>query len=142
MGHVESNGPLAGIRVIDFTTNVSGPNATAILGDLGADIIKIERVGRGDDARGMTPKVSDESAYFLAINRNKRSIALDFTQPDGLKLVRELVDGADVVIENFRRGVLDKYGLNAETVCGENPQLIFCSISGYGEAGDEQYKPG
>jgi len=133
---------LAGVQVIDFTTNISGPSATAILGDLGADIIKIERVGRGDDARGMSPKWNGESAYFLAINRNKKSLALDFTKPEGLELTRRLIGQADVVIENFRRGTLVKYGLDAKTVCGEHPRLVYCSLSAYGEVGADRSKPG
>lgn len=139
---VTGGGPLQGIRVIDFTTNVSGPSATAILADLGADVIKIEREHRGDDARGMNPKVHGESAYFLAINRNKRSIALDFTTPEGQAVVWRLLDTADVLIENFKRGTLERYGFGAIEVRSKYPNLIYCSLSSYGEQGPDANKAG
>ncbi|CAB3393812.1 CaiB/BaiF CoA transferase family protein [Kyrpidia spormannii] len=138
----KKEGPLAGIRVVDFTTNISGPSATAILADLGADVVKIERVGKGDDARHMSPAWNGESAYFLAINRNKRSLALDFRQPEGREITLKLIAQADVVVENFRRGVLEKYGLDGKSLLREHPSLIYCSLSAYGDDGPDCMLPG
>ena len=137
-----TTGALRGIRVIDLTTNISGPSSTAILGDLGADVVKVERIDRGDDARAMSPKWNGESVYFIAINRNKRSLALDFTQAKGTEILRQLIAKADVVVENFRRGTLEKYGLDAASLCRDNPRLVYCSLSSYGETGDDRFKPG
>lgn len=136
------SGPLGGIRVVDFTTNISGPSATAILADLGADVVKLERLGRGDDARYMSPTWNGESAYFLAINRNKRSMAVDFTKPEGRDIVLKLIAKSDVVVENFRRGVLEKYGLDGQTLTRQHPSLIYCSLSAYGDAGRDRFLPG
>jgi crotonobetainyl-CoA:carnitine CoA-transferase CaiB-like acyl-CoA transferase len=138
----EWQGPLAGIRVLDLTGNISGPSATVILGDLGAEVIKIERPAQGDDARGMGPYLQGESAYFLAINRNKHSVVVDIRQKEGQALIRLLAAQVDVVVENFRRGIPEKYGLDAATLCGLNPRLIYCSLSAYGEVGPEVEKPG
>ncbi|ADG05994.1 CaiB/BaiF CoA transferase family protein [Kyrpidia tusciae] len=137
-----AKGPLTGLRILDFTTNISGPSATAILADLGADVIKIERVSKGDDARHMSPQWNGESAYFLAINRNKRSMALDFTKPEGREIILKLVARSDVVVENFRKGVLEKYGLDSVTLVRQYPSLVYCSLTAYGEAGKDQWKPG
>jgi crotonobetainyl-CoA:carnitine CoA-transferase CaiB-like acyl-CoA transferase len=138
----EKQGPLSGIRVLDLTGNISGPSATAILADLGADVIKIERPSGGDDARKMGPFLQGESAYFLAINRNKRSVAIDIRREEGQKLVRRLAGHVDVLVENFRRGVLAKYGLDAQTLCALHPRLIYCSLSAYGDDGPDAAKPG
>ncbi|BCJ85491.1 CaiB/BaiF CoA transferase family protein [Effusibacillus dendaii] len=135
-------GPLAGIRVLDLTSNISGPSATCILADLGAEIIKIERPGAGDDARGMGPHMQGESAYFLAINRNKQSVVIDIRQAEGQRLIRRLAQQVDIVVENFRRGVLAKYGLDAQSLRADNPRLIYCSLSAYGEEGPDANKPG
>src|SRR5215469_4577827 len=113
-------GPLHGIKVLDLTRILAGPSCTQILGDLGADVIKIERPGKGDDTRHFAPpflldeqgKETSESAYFLAANRNKRSVAIDYTKPDGQKLIRRLAAMADVVVENFKTGTLKRYGLS------------------------------
>lgn len=134
--------PLTGIRVLDLTGNISGPSATAILADLGAEVIKVERPKKGDDARGMGPFVQGESAYFLAINRNKKSIVVDIKQKEGQTLLQRLAQQVDVVVENFRRGILEKYGLDSATLCKLNPRLIYCSLSAYGETGEDANKPG
>ncbi|MBI3824760.1 MAG: CoA transferase [Candidatus Rokubacteria bacterium] len=128
-------GALDGLRVIDLTSQMSGPYCAMILGDLGADVVKVERPGVGDDARAMSPHVGGESAPFMIWNRNKRSITVDLKQPDGLAIVRRLVAGADVVIENWRPGTAARLGLGAETLCGAHPRLIYCSISGFGQTG-------
>ena len=134
--------PLSGIKVLDLTTNISGPSATSILADLGAEVIKVERPGKGDDARGMGPFIQGQSAYFLAINRNKKSVVVDIKQEEGREIIRDLAKESDVVIENFRRGVAEKYGLDGASLCAENPRLIYCSLSAYGESGDDAKKPG
>lgn len=139
---VNSLQPLSHIKVLDLTSNISGPSATAILGDLGAEIIKIERPQTGDDARSMGPFIEGESTYFLAINRNKQSVVVDIRKKEGQEIIHKLVGKADIVIENFRRGVLEKYGLDGTTLCKQNAQLIYCSLSAYGEQGDDASKPG
>ena len=134
--------PLEGVRVLDLSRVLAGPYATMILGDLGADILKVEHPGRGDDTRHWGPPFAGgESAYFLSINRNKRSISVDLKTPEGLEKVRELAAGADVVIENMRRGALEKLGLAYEVLREANPGLIFCSITGFGPGPDET-RPG
>lgn len=128
--------PLAGIRVLDLSRILAGPLCTMMLGDLGADVIKVERSGVGDDTRGWGPPFHEngQSAYFLSINRNKLSIGLDFTQPVDLALLHSLISEADVVIENFLPGTLDKYGVGAHQMLTVHQQLIWCSISGFGAA--------
>jgi formyl-CoA transferase/CoA:oxalate CoA-transferase len=136
-------GPLHGLTVLDFTRVLSGPYCTMALGDLGARVIKLEHPGRGDDTRRWGPPfLGEESAYFLSVNRNKESIAIDFKKPGGLEVVKRLVARADVVVENFRPGTLDPMGLDAATVCAAHPRLIYCSISGYGQTGPRREEPG
>ncbi len=131
----DRRGALAGVRIIDFTQVLSGPFCTQVLADLGADVIKIESP-QGDVARTMPPNfVADSSVYYLSINRNKRSVVLDLKQPEGLRLARELVAASDVVIENFRPGVLARLGIPADEARRENPRLIWCSVSGFGQDG-------
>ena len=128
-------GPLAGLRVVDLTRILSGPFATQILGDLGAEVIKVERPGTGDETRGFAPHFGGESHYFLSINRNKESIALDLGQPKGKKVLIDLVRSADILIENFRPGVMERLGLGYEALAQVNPRLIYCAISGFGLTG-------
>ena len=136
-------GALAGIKVLDLTRIIAGPLATQILGDLGADVVKVERPGEGDDARRTGPPwaldaqgaVDELSTYFLAVNRNKRSITLDYTSPEGAAVLRRLALEADVLIENFRPGTLAKYGLGHEALTAANPRLIYCAVSGFGQTG-------
>jgi len=131
-------GPLAGIRVLDLSRILAGPYATMMLGDMGADIIKVERPGVGDDTRGWGPPFSNpghESAYFLSTNRNKRSIAIDIKKPDGLKLIQKLVSQSDIVIDNFAPGDALKLGIDRERFRRSIPSLIWCSITGYGPDG-------
>ena len=136
-------GPLTGITVIDFTRVLSGPYCTMILGDLGARVIKLEHPGRGDDTRRWGPPfLGDESAYFLSVNRNKESVAVDFKTPGGRELVERLLAQADVVVENFRPGTLDGVGLDAATVRRAHPRIVYCSISGYGQTGPRRDEPG
>jgi len=134
--------PLEGVRVLDLSRVLAGPFATMVLGDLGADVLKVEHPERGDDTRHWGPPFADgESAYFLSINRNKRSIGIDLKDPDGLERIEKLAAGADVVIENWRRGALEKVGLGFEKLKRANPDLVYCSITGFGPGPDED-RPG
>jgi crotonobetainyl-CoA:carnitine CoA-transferase CaiB-like acyl-CoA transferase len=127
-------GALAGVRVADFSRVLAGPVATLLLADLGADVVKIERPGLGDDTRAWGPPwASDgESSYYLSVNRNKRSVALDLRDPDDLAVARRLALEADVVVENFRPGVMARHGLDHDTLAGEKPSLVSCRIAGLG----------
>jgi crotonobetainyl-CoA:carnitine CoA-transferase CaiB-like acyl-CoA transferase len=135
--------PLAGLRIFDLTRILAGPTCTQILGDLGADVIKIERAGAGDDTRKWGPpflkdregKDTSESAYYLAANRNKRSLTLDLAKAEGQDLARRLLAQSDVLIENFKAGDLAKYGLAYDQLKSEFPRLIYCSITGFGQTG-------
>lgn len=126
---------LNGIRVLDFSRVLSGPYCTMLLGDLGADVIKVEEISEGDPTRHNIPLVNGESHYFLSINRNKRSIALDLKQDSGVRIAKRLIQSADVVVENFRPGTMAKFGLDYSTTRQANPRIIYCSISGFGQTG-------
>lgn len=131
------NPPLAGVRVLDFSRVLSGPYASMTLADLGADVVKVEDPHGGDDTRGFGPPFVDGvSTYFLSINRGKRSIALDLKRPEDLALARQLAEVADVVLENFRPGVMDRLGLGYSTLSKLNPRLVYCAISGFGQGSD------
>ncbi|WP_458877869.1 CaiB/BaiF CoA transferase family protein [Arenibacterium sp. CAU 1754] len=144
------SGPLAGVRVLDLSRILAGPTCTQLLGDYGADIIKVERPGLGDDTRAWGPpyvtgadgQPTAESAYYLSANRNKRSVALDIATPEGAEIVRRLAAKCDVVIENFKVGGLTKYGLDHDSLLGETPGLVYCSITGFGQTGPNAHKPG
>jgi formyl-CoA transferase/CoA:oxalate CoA-transferase len=128
-------GPLEGILVVDLTRVLSGPYATMLLGDLGATVLKVESPGTGDTTRHSAPFKNGQSHYFLSINRNKQSVAIDLSTDEGRRLVRQLCDKADVLIENFRPGMLKKLGLAPESFEQTNPGLVICSISGFGQTG-------
>ncbi|WP_185267350.1 CaiB/BaiF CoA transferase family protein [Halopseudomonas xiamenensis] len=144
------SGALAHIRVLDLSRILAGPWAGQILADLGADVIKVERRGVGDDTRHWGPPYlrdesgmdTSESAYFMCANRNKRSLTIDFTQPEGQRLVRELAAQSDVVLENFKVGGLAAYGLDYASLREVNPQLIYCSITGFGQEGPYAQRAG
>jgi len=147
----ESEGPLKGIRILDLSRILAGPTCTQLLGDLGASVIKIENPATGgDDTRQWGPpyvedaegKRSDLSAYFMSANRNKKSVAIDITTPEGQAQIKWLASHADVLIENFKPGGLAKYGLDYATLSQEFPGLVYCSISGYGQTGPNASKPG
>lgn len=133
--------PLAGLKVLDLSRVLAAPWASQILGDLGAEVLKIEQPGRGDDTRTWGPPFLEDgsdtpdAAYFLCANRNKRSVAIDFARPEGAELVRRLAQDADILVENFRTGGLAKYGLDKDSLCAANPRLIYCSITGFGHTG-------
>jgi crotonobetainyl-CoA:carnitine CoA-transferase CaiB-like acyl-CoA transferase len=137
-------GPLDGLVVLDASRVLVGPFCTMQLGDLGADVIKVERPNVGDQTRGWHPPTygeSDESAYYLSINRNKRSIELDLTTDDGQAVFADLASEADVIVENFRVGTMEQWGLGYEDLCTENPDLIYAKLSGYGEWGPDRDEP-
>ena len=143
-------GALSHIRVLDLSRVLAGPWCTQNLADLGADVIKVERPIVGDDTRHWGPPFAkdangnetDESAYFICINRNKRSITVDISKPEGQELIRQLVAESDVVIENYKVGDLVKYGLDYESLCKIKPDLIYCSITGFGQTGPYAHRPG
>jgi formyl-CoA transferase/CoA:oxalate CoA-transferase len=140
---MDSTPPLDGLLVVDLTRVLSGPYCTMLLADMGARVIKIEQPGRGDDTRGWGPPfVGEESAYFLSINRNKESLTLDLKQPEAKRILEQLLDRADVVVENFRPGTIDRLGFGYETVAARWPRIVYCSISGFGQTGPRRDQPG
>ncbi|WP_285020402.1 CaiB/BaiF CoA-transferase family protein [Novosphingobium sp. fls2-241-R2A-195] len=135
------SGPLAGVRVIDFTRVLAGPAASLALADLGAEVFKIEPPGTGDETRSFPPIRDGESHYYLAVNRGKKSIVVDLKTPEGLALVKDLAARCDVLVENYRPGVMERLGLGWEELHAANPRLIYCSISGYGQTGPLRDRP-
>ena len=142
MENDKKTGPLSGIRVLDLTRVLAGPFCTMLLGDMGAEIIKIEEPGKGDDTRSYPPFIGDYSAYFGNMNRNKKSITLDLKNTAGKDVLKELVKTADVVIENYKPGTMAKLGLSYEVMKEINPMLVFGSISGFGQFGRYKERPG
>lgn len=138
-----SPGPLAGVLVADFSRVVAGPYATMLLGDLGADVVKVERPGAGDETRGFGPPfVEGESSYFRAVNRNKRAVSWDLASDEGRRLAFELACRADVVVENFRPGTAERLGIGYEDVAGQNARVVYCSVSAFGPSGRGAGLPG
>jgi len=145
-----ATGPLAGLKIFDLTRVLAGPSCVQILGDLGADVIKVERPNLGDDTRKFGPpfikdsegRETSESAYYLSANRNKRSITLDLTKPEGQSLARQIISKCDILVENFKVGNLAKYGLSYDDLKKEFPGLIYCSITGFGQTGPMATQPG
>ncbi len=143
-------GPLEGLRVLDLTRVLAGPYCTQILGDLGAEVIKVERPGAGDDTRGFAPpylrneagEESSETAYFAGTNRNKRSLTLDLAKPEGQEIARRLVAECDILAENFKTGTLPRYNLGYDDLKEAFPALIYCSITGFGQTGPYANRPG
>lgn len=133
--------PLQGIRVLDMTTNISGPTLTMILADLGAEVIKVEKLS-GDEARKMEPKPQEDGVYFLNINRQKKSVTLNMKEDSDREKLMELIKTADVFVENYRLGVAQKLGIDYEAVKKINPKLIYCSLSAYGQNGPKKSYPG
>ena len=146
----ENSGPLAGLRILDLSRILAGPTCTQLLGDMGADVIKIEKARAGDDTRKWGPPFvrdangedTTESAYYLCANRNKRSVEVDISQPEGAALVRRLAAECDVFIENFKVGGLKRYGLSWDDLKDACPRLIYCSISGFGQDGPYAHRAG
>ncbi len=141
----QSTGPLSGLRVFDLTRVLAGPTCVQMLGDLGAEVIKIEKPGAGDDTRGFAPPFmpgTTESAYFVGVNRNKLSVTLDIATAEGQALALELITRCDILVENFKVGALAKYGLAYEQIKDRFPGLIYCSITGFGQTGPYAKRPG
>lgn len=146
----QNTGPLKDLRVFDMTRILAGPSATQALGDMGAEILKIEKPGEGDDTRKWGPPYlkdadgndSSESAYYLCANRNKKSVSLDFTKPEGLALAKKLIGTCDIFFENFKTGTMDKHGLGYEQLKEEFPRLIYCSLTGFGHDGPYKNRAG
>lgn len=135
--------PLAGKRVLDLSRVLAGPWCTMILGDLGADVVKVENPKGGDDTRGWGPPfAAGEAAYYLCANRNKKSLALDFSSPEGEEIVRRLAADSDVLVENYKAGGLKKYGLDYDSLREVNPRLVYCSVTGYGHDSPKAEVPG
>ena len=140
-----SNTPSAldGITVLDLTRVLSGPYCTMMLADMGARVIKVEQPGKGDDTRGWGPPFQNgESAYFLSINRNKESVTLNLKHPEGRRVLDALIEKSDVLVENFRPGTLEEMGLGYESLSKQRPDLVYCSISGFGQTGPRRREPG
>jgi len=136
-------GPLSGLKVVDLTHVMAGPTCTLMLADMGAEVIKIEKIPAGDDTRYMVPpKIGDEAASFLMMNRNKKGIALDLKKPGGAKVLRRLLASADVLVENFGPGVMDRLGFGYAEISKDNPALIYCSLSGFGRTGPYKHRRG
>ena len=135
--------PLSGLTILDLSRVLSGPYCTMLAADMGARVIKIEHPAQGDDTRAWGPPfLAGESAYYLSINRNKESVALDFKTPRGRSILDALIDKADVLVENFRPGTLDRQGLCFTDLSQSHPQLIFVSISGFGQSGPRREEAG
>ena len=140
-----SGGPLGGVTVFDLTRVLAGPTCVQMLADLGADVVKVEKPGSGDDTRNFAPPYwpgTQESAYFLGVNRNKRSVTLDIAKPEGQEIARKLIARSDVLVENFKVGALAKYGLGYEQLRDAFPRLVYCSITGFGQTGPYAKRPG
>jgi len=139
----ETDLPLSGTRILDLSRILAGPYCTMILGDLGAEVVKVERPGTGDDTRTWGPPFAGgESAYYLCCNRNKKSIAIDLQKPRGVELVKEFARVSDVLVENFTPGLMQRFGLDYETLRELNPRLVYCSITAYGQDGPYRDRPG
>ena len=134
--------PLKGIRVLDLTRVLAGPYCAMLLGDMGAEVIKVEEPGKGDDTRGWPPFAGGESTYFMSVNRNKKSITLNLKTPEGRELLKKLAKKSDVLLENFRTGTMEKLGLGYATLAKLNPRLVYCAISGFGESGPDSHRGG
>jgi formyl-CoA transferase len=135
--------PLEGLRVVDLTRVLSGPYCTMQLGDLGAEVIKVEQPGKGDDTRAFAPPYQgDQAAYFLSVNRNKKSVTLDMKSDRGKEVLWRLIDASDILVENFRPGAMDRLGFGYAAVKQRRPSMIYASISGFGETGPQKDRPG
>lgn len=138
-----SKGPLDGIKVLDCTHILSGAFSSMLLGDLGAEVIKVERIGTGDPVRLSGPPFQNgEGAYFISVNRNKKSICVDLKKPAGIEIIHKLVSQSDVFMENFRPGVMDRLGLGYDALTKINPNLIYASLTAFGRNGPFKHKPG
>ena len=136
-------GALNGVRVIDLSRILAGPYCTMLLADMGAEVLKVEQPGAGDGSRQWGPPwVGDQSAYFMSVNRNKKSVTINLKHPEGQEIIKKLLSDADILVENFKPGTLKRMGLDYETLSAEFPGLIYCSITGYGQTGPYKDRPG
>ncbi len=133
---------MKGVRVLALTRVLAGPYGAMLLGDMGAEVIKVEEPGKGDDTRGWPPFAGGESTYFMSVNRNKKSITLNLKAPEGREILKKLAKKSDVLLENFRTGTMEKLGLGYATLSKLNPRLVYCAISGFGESGPESHRGG
>ncbi len=134
--------PLDGIRVVDLSRVLAGPYCSLLLADMGAEVLKVEEPERGDDTRAWPPFQGGEATYFMSVNRGKKSLTLNMKQPEGKAILQRLLEGADVLLENFRPGTLERLGFGYRAVHAFNPRLVYCSVSGFGESGPEAGRPG
>src|SRR3954468_13127672 len=134
--------PLSGLKIVDLTRVVAGPFCTMMLGDMGAEVLKIEEPRHGDDSRAWAPFLEGTGSFFLALNRSKKSVALDLKTADGARALRRLIETSDVLIENFRPGSLAELGFDYAAASAMNPRLVYCSIAGYGQTGPHAQLPG
>ncbi|MCL7419120.1 MAG: CoA transferase, partial [Halalkalicoccus sp.] len=141
-GRSENRGPLSGVSVVEMTAHRAGPFCGALLADMGAEVVKIERPGVGDPARSQGVGPEGKSGYFMANNRNKKSVTLDLKSESGVEAARSLLGAADVFVENFGYGVTDKLGIGYDEIRERNPEVVYASIKGYGESGPYKQKPG
>lgn len=139
---MSANDTYKGLRVLELATTIAGPFSTMILGDLGADVVKVERPGKGDDARGMPPHWDGQSTIFLAVNRNKRSLAMDLKTPEGREAFLRMGEQADVVVQSFRAGAAERLGLGFDDLRERNPAIVYCSVSAFGASGSAAGLPG
>ena len=137
-----ARGPLRGVRVLDLTRVLAGPFCAMLLADMGAEVIKVEEPGRGDDTRSWPPFVGGEATYFMSVNRGKKSVTLNLKAPEGRRILTALVRRSDVLLENFRAGTMDRLGLGWAALRKVNPRLIYCAVSGFGESGPEAHRGG
>ena len=137
-----ARGPLRGVRVLDLTRVLAGPFCAMLLADMGAEVIKVEEPGRGDDTRSWPPFVGGEATYFMSVNRGKKSVTLNLKAPEGRRILTALVRKSDVLLENFRAGTMDKLGLGWAALRKVNPRLVYCAVSGFGESGPEAHRGG
>ena len=137
-----AKGPLSGIRVLDLTRILAGPFCAMQLADMGAEVIKVEEPGKGDDTRSWPPFVGGEATYFMAVNRGKQSLTLNLKAHEGRALLRRLARKSDVLLENFRTGTMEKLGLGYATLAKATPRLVYCAVSGFGESGPEAHRGG
>ncbi len=149
IGNSDQNMALAGVKVLDLSRVLAGPWSAQVLADLGADVVKVERPNKGDDTRSWGPPfvysagdAPKDGAYFTCCNRNKESVTIDFSKPEGAELIRKIASQADVLVENYKLGGLKKYGLDYESLKKINPRLIYCSITGFGQTGPYAHRPG
>ena len=137
-----ASAPLSGVRVLDLTRVLAGPFCAMILGDMGAEVVKVEEPGKGDDTRSWPPFVGGESTYFMSINRSKKSVTLNLKTDEGRDIFRRLVRKSDVLLENFRTGTMERLGLGYAALARLNPRLVYCGVSGFGESGPEASRAG